>query len=74
MRSDAFPALGSYTPRSALVIVRSPALFSQKVLLDQGTGAGIQVGDPVRLRRGDPTTRAPRWWDGSLRCRRAPPR
>ena len=47
MRSDAFPALGSYTPRSALVIVRSPALFSQKVLLDQGTGAGIQVGDPV---------------------------
>jgi rod shape-determining protein MreC len=47
VRSDAFPALGSYTPRSALVIVRSPALFSQKVLLDQGTGAGIQVGDPV---------------------------
>ncbi len=47
VRSDAFPDLGSYTPRSALVIVRSPALFSQKVLLDQGTGAGIQVGDPV---------------------------
>ncbi len=47
VRSPAFPELGSYTPRSALVIVRSPALFSQKVLLDQGTGAGIQVGDPV---------------------------
>ncbi len=47
VRSPAFPDLGSYTPRSALVIVRSPALFSQKVLLDQGTGAGIQVGDPV---------------------------
>jgi rod shape-determining protein MreC len=47
VKSAAFPTLGSYVPRSALVIVRSPALFSQKVELDQGTGAGIQVGDPV---------------------------
>ena len=47
VKSAAFPQLGSYKPRSALVIVRSPALFSQKVELDQGAGAGIQVGDPV---------------------------
>ncbi len=47
IRSDEFPALGDYAPLAAVVIVRSPALFSQKVLLDQGTSAGIQVGDPV---------------------------
>ena len=47
VQSSAFPHLGDYTPHAAEVIVRSPTLYSQKVLLDQGSNAGISVNDPV---------------------------
>ncbi len=47
VRSPAFPAIASYTPRGAQVVARSPALSSSTVIVDAGSLAGVQVGDPV---------------------------
>jgi rod shape-determining protein MreC len=47
VRSPAFPSRAGYAPRAAEVVARSPALYARKVLLDQGTGSGVAVGDPV---------------------------
>ncbi len=47
VRSPAFPSRAGYAARAAEVIARSPALYARKVLIDQGSGAGVAVGDPV---------------------------
>ncbi len=47
VRSPAFPAIANYTPRGAQVVARSPALSSSTVIVDAGSLAGVQVGDPV---------------------------
>ncbi len=47
VRSPAFPAIANYTPRVAQVVARSPALSSSTVIVDAGSLAGVQVGDPV---------------------------
>ena len=47
VRSPVFPGKDGYTPHVARVLVRTPSLYAQKVMLDQGAAQGIAVGDPV---------------------------
>jgi len=38
---------GGYSPVAARVIARSPTVWYSKVTIDQGTGSGVKVNDPV---------------------------
>ncbi len=45
--SSAFPGRAAYLPHAAMVLVRSPSLYTRRVVLDQGSHEGIAIGDPV---------------------------
>ena len=45
--SSAFPGRNAYVPHAAMVLVRSPSLYTRRVVLDQGSREGVAVGDPV---------------------------
>lgn len=53
VRSDAFPALGDFSPRAARVVARAPSAAVQSVVIDAGAAAGVQIGDPVLAGVGD---------------------
>ncbi len=46
-RSKVFSDLKGYEAKAARVLVRTPGVYSSKVLIDQGSNAGIKLDDPV---------------------------
>jgi rod shape-determining protein MreC len=47
VRSNTFRELDGYEARAGRVRARAAELYSAKVLIDVGSGAGVRVGDPV---------------------------